>query len=159
MTAMDQFLLKDASEALHRIIIITVPTPTHRGFHSIILHQILVVVTTVLAATIKVVQQPLLRSSGGQCPQERLTDKIPTHPFSHGIAYNFPVNYKSNGTTCLFAAMNILEGKIIGSCYPRHRNIESLKFLRTIDREVPPILDIHTILDNYGTHGHPNVKL
>jgi transposase len=68
-------------------------------------------------------------------------------------------DYKRNGTTCLFAAMNVLEGKVIGSCYPRYRNIEFLKFLRTIDREVPPNLDIHMILDNYGTHGHANVKL
>ena len=68
-------------------------------------------------------------------------------------------DYKRNGTTCLFAAMNVLEGKVLGSCYPRHRNIEFLKFLRTIDREVPRELDIHMILDNYGTHGHPNVKI
>ena len=54
--------------------------------------------------------------------------------------------------------MNVLEGKVLGSCYPRHRNIEFLKFLRMIDREVPSELDIHMILDNYGTHGHPNVK-
>ena len=68
-------------------------------------------------------------------------------------------DYKRNGTTCLFAAMNVLEGKVIGSCYPRHRNIEFLKFLCTIDREVLPNLDIHMILDNYGTHGYANVKL
>ncbi len=47
---------------------------------------------------------------------------------------------------------------MIGSCYPRHRNVEFLKFLRKIDREVPKGLDIHMILDNYGTHNHPNVK-
>jgi len=58
---------------------------------SIIVHQIPVLVTTVLAATIVEAQQPLLRSSGRQCPQERLTDKIPARPLSHGIAYNFPV--------------------------------------------------------------------
>jgi transposase len=68
-------------------------------------------------------------------------------------------DYKRNGTTCLFAARNVLEGKVLGSYYPRHRHIEFLKFLRTIDREVPGKLDIHTILDKYGTHGHPKVKL
>ena len=83
----------------------------------------------------------------------------PGLPMKKGRCGTMTHDYKRNGTTCLFAAMNVLEGKVIGSCYPRHRNIEFLKFLRTIDREVPPNLDIHMILDNYGTHGHPNVKL
>ena len=69
MTVMDQFLLKDAPEALHRSIIITVPTPTHGGFQPVVLHQTPVLVTAVLAATVGVVQQPLLRSPGG--PRER----------------------------------------------------------------------------------------
>jgi len=67
-------------------------------------------------------------------------------------------DYKGNSTTCLFAALNVLEGKVIGSCYPRHRNTEFLKFLRTIDRKMPKSLGIHMILDNYETHNHPNVK-
>jgi transposase len=67
-------------------------------------------------------------------------------------------DYKRNGTTCLFAALNVLEGKVIGSCYPRHRNIEFRKFLRQIDRATPQGLAIHMILDNYGTHNHPKVK-
>ncbi len=83
----------------------------------------------------------------------------PGLPMKKGRCGTMTHDYKRNGTTCLFAAMNVLEGKVIGSCYPRHRNIEFLKFLRTIDREVSPNLDIHMILDNYGTHGHPNVKL
>ena len=82
----------------------------------------------------------------------------PGLPIKKGRCGTMTHDYKRNGTTCLFAAMNVLEGKVIGSCFPRHRNIEFLKFLRTIDREVPPKLDIHMILDNYGTHGHPNVK-
>ena len=67
-------------------------------------------------------------------------------------------DYKRNGTTCLFAALNVLDGTVIGTCYPRHRNAEFLKFLRKIDRETPPGLPLHLILDNYGTHNHPNVK-
>ena len=67
-------------------------------------------------------------------------------------------DYKRNGTTTLFAALDVLTGKVIGECHPRHRNREFLRFLRTIDREVPKRQDIHLILDNYGTHGHPNVK-
>ena len=53
---------------------------------------------------------------------------------------------------CLFAALNVLTGVVIGRCLPRHRNTEFLKFLRIIDREVPKGLQIHLISDNYGTH-------
>ena len=66
-------------------------------------------------------------------------------------------DYKRNGTTTLFAALNVLTGVVIGQCLPRHRNGEFLKFLRTIDRQVPKGLQIHMILDNYGTHTHDNV--
>jgi len=82
----------------------------------------------------------------------------PSLPMKKGRCGTMTHDYNRNGTTCLFAAMNVLEGKVLGSCYPRHRNIEFLKFLRTIDREVARELDIHMILDNYGTHGHPKVK-
>ena len=66
-------------------------------------------------------------------------------------------DYKRNGTTTLFAALNVLTGVVIGQCLPRHRNGEFLKFLRTIDHQVPKGLQIHMILDNYGTHTHDNV--
>ena len=62
---------------------------------------------------------------------------------------------KRNGTTCRFAALNVLDGAVIGACYPRHRHEEFLKFLRKIDRETPHGLALHLILDNYGTHNHP----
>ena len=83
----------------------------------------------------------------------------PGLPMKKGRCGTMTHDYKRNGTTCLFAAMNVLEGKVLGSCYPRHRHQEFLKFLRTIEREVPSELDIHMILDNYGTHSHPNVKI
>lgn len=82
----------------------------------------------------------------------------PGLPMKKGRCGTMTHDYKRNGTTCLFAALNVLEGKVIGTCYPRHRNIEFLKFLRKIEREIPKGLDIHMILDNYGTHNHPNVK-
>ena len=82
----------------------------------------------------------------------------PGLPMKKGRCGSMTHDYKRNGTTCLFAAMNVLEGKVLGSCYPRHRHIEFLKFLRTINREVSEDLDVHMILDNYGTHGHPKVK-
>lgn len=82
----------------------------------------------------------------------------PGLPLKKGRCGTMTHDYKRNGTTCLFAALNVLEGTVIGSCYPRHRNVEFLKFLRKINRETPKKLDLHLILDNYGTHTHPNVK-
>lgn len=82
----------------------------------------------------------------------------PGLPMKRGRCGTMTHDYKRNGTTCLFAALNILEGNVIGSCFPRHRHIEFLKFLRTVDRQVPKKLDIHAILDNYGTHNHPKVR-
>ncbi len=82
----------------------------------------------------------------------------PGLPMKKGRCGTMTHDYKRHGTTCLFAALNVLDGKVIGTCYPRHRHEEFLKFLRKIDRETPRDLDIHLILDNYGTHSHPNVK-
>jgi transposase len=66
-------------------------------------------------------------------------------------------DHKRNGTTTLFAALNVLSGVVIGECRARHRHDEFLKFPRTIDREVPKGLAIHLILDNYATLKHANV--
>jgi transposase len=66
-------------------------------------------------------------------------------------------DYKRHGTTTLFAALNVLEGSVIGQCRPRHRHQEFLRFLRRLDREFSPDLTLHLILDNYGTHTHPTV--
>ena len=79
-------------------------------------------------------------------------------PIKKGRAGTMTHDYKRNGTTTLFAALDVLTGKVIGQCLPRHRHEEFLKFLRTIDREVPNGLQIHLILDNYSTHKHANVK-
>jgi putative transposase len=67
-------------------------------------------------------------------------------------------DYKRHGTTTLFAALNVLNGAILASCKARHRHQEFLSFLREIDKAVPAALNIHCIVDNYGTHKHPNVK-
>jgi transposase len=81
----------------------------------------------------------------------------PSLPMKKGRAGTMTHDYKRNGTTTLFAALNVLTGVVIGQCLQRHRHEEFLKFLRKIDREVPKGLAIHMILDNYGTHKHPNV--
>jgi transposase len=82
----------------------------------------------------------------------------PSLPLKKGRCGTMTHDYKRNGTTTLFAALNVLEGTVIGRCYPRHRHGEFLKFLRTIDRATPAGLDLHLIVDNYATHTHPNVK-
>src|SRR5437867_11719911 len=67
-------------------------------------------------------------------------------------------DYKRNGTTTLFAALSMLDGKVIGDCMPRHRHQEFIRFLKKVDGETPPELDLHLIVDNYATHKHPRVK-
>lgn len=82
----------------------------------------------------------------------------PSLPMVKGRAGTMTHDYKRNGTTTLFAAMNVLTGAVIGQCLPRHRHEEFLKFLKTIDREVPAGLAVHLILDNYSTHKHESVQ-
>src|SRR3989441_2679728 len=67
-------------------------------------------------------------------------------------------DYKRNGTTTLFAALSMLDGKVIGDCMPRHRHQEFIRFLTKIDGDTPSDLDLHLIVDNYATHKHPRVK-
>jgi transposase len=81
----------------------------------------------------------------------------PSLPMKKGRAGTMTHDYKRNGTTTLFAALDVLTGKVVGECFPRHTNREFLKFLRKVDKEVPKGLEVHMILDNYGTHGHDNV--
>jgi transposase len=81
----------------------------------------------------------------------------PTLPMKRGRAATMTHDYKRNGTTTLFAALNVLTGVVIGECLPKHSHTEFLTFLRRIDRAVPKGLHVHLILDNYATHKHPNV--
>ena len=67
-------------------------------------------------------------------------------------------DYKRNGTTCLFAALEVLQGKVVGQCFSRHRYQEFLRFLRRLDTEFPGEGALHLVMDNYGTHKHPNVQ-
>lgn len=83
--------------------------------------------------------QPLLPMKPGQ-PERRTHD------------------YHRHGTTSLFAALDIATGKVIGQCHRQHRHQEFLRFLERIEREVPAELDIHLVLDNYGTHKAPKVQ-
>jgi transposase len=82
----------------------------------------------------------------------------PSLPMKKGRAGTMTHDDKRHGTTTLFAALDVLTGKVIGQCLPRHRHTEFLKFLKTINAEVPAGLEIHLVLDNYSTHKHAKVK-
>lgn len=83
----------------------------------------------------------------------------PGLPLKKGRCGTFTHDYKRNGTTTLFAALNMLDGKVIGQCQSRHRHQEWLKFMRRLDREFRADLTLHVIMDNYGTHKAPAVKV
>jgi transposase len=82
----------------------------------------------------------------------------PGLPMKKGRAGTMTHDYKRNGTTTLFAALNMLDGTVIGECMPRHRHQEFLRFLKRIDKETPADLDLHLIVDNYSTHKTPEVQ-
>src|SRR5207244_2603586 len=79
----------------------------------------------------------------------------PGLPLKKGRCGTLTHDYKRNGTTNLFAALEVLEGRVIGQCFARHRHQEFLKFLRRLDQEFPGKVPLHLVMDNYGTHKHP----
>lgn len=82
----------------------------------------------------------------------------PGLPLKKGRAETMTHDYKRNGTTTLFAALNVLNGQVIGQCQQRHTHVEWLQFLKKIDRETPKDKTLHLIADNYATHKHPVVQ-
>jgi transposase len=82
----------------------------------------------------------------------------PILPLRPGLPERQTHDYERHGTTTLFAALNVLEGTVIGECEPRHRHQEFLNFLDRIDQSVDADLAVHLVLDNYATHKHPEVK-
>ncbi len=89
---------------------------------------------------------------------EALRRTQPPLPTKKGRAATTTHDYQRNGTTTLFAALNVLTGVVTGQCLPRHRNDTFVKFLRRVDRETPKGLKVHLIVDNHATHKHPNVE-
>jgi len=82
----------------------------------------------------------------------------PILPLSFGIPERRTHDYARHGTTSLFAALDVASGQVIGQLHRRHRSTEFLKFLRTIDVAVPRELDVHLVMDNYGTHKTASVR-
>ena len=89
---------------------------------------------------------------------QALDRTAPLLPLRPGIPARQTHDYKRHGTTTLFAALSMLDGKVIGECMPRHRSREFIRFLAKIDAQTPADLDLHLIVDNLGTHKSPAVK-
>ena len=82
----------------------------------------------------------------------------PGLPIRKGRCGTLTHDYKRNGTTTLFAVLEVAAGKVVGQCYARHRHQEFLKFLKRLDAEFPGEITLHLVMDNYGTHKHPRVQ-
>ena len=83
----------------------------------------------------------------------------PGLPMKRGRCGTMTHDYKRNGTSTLFAALNTLTGEVIGECKKRHRHQEFLSFLKTVEKKTPAALELHLIVDNYATHKHEKVKI
>ncbi len=102
-------------------------------------------------------EKALVISADEKSQIQALDRTQPSLPIIPGRCGTMTHDYKRNGTTTLFAAIDMTQGKVIASCMPRHRHQEWIKFLKQIDAETPEDLDLHLIVDNYATHKHPKV--
>ena len=82
----------------------------------------------------------------------------PGLPLKKGRCETMTHDYKRNGTSTLFAALDVQSGEVIGECYKKHRHQEFIKFLKIVEKQAPADLDLHLIVDNYSTHKHEKVK-
>jgi transposase len=103
-------------------------------------------------------QQALVLCVDEKSQIQALDRTQPGLPLKKGRCGTMTHDDKRNGTTTLFAALEVLEGRVVGQCYERHRHQEFLKFLRQLDHEFPGAVPLHLVLDNYGTHTHPKVR-
>jgi transposase len=101
---------------------------------------------------------PLSCRSTKRAKFKRLTEPQPGLPMKKSRRATMTHNYKRHGTTTLFAALNVLDGTVIGRCMQRHRHQEFIRFLNATEAAVPKGKTIHAIVDNYATHKHPKVK-
>ena len=102
-------------------------------------------------------EKALVISADEKSQIQALDRTQPSLPLKPGRCGTMTHDYKRHGTTTLFAAIDMLQGKVIASCMPRHRHQEWIKFLTQIDAETPQDLSLHLIVDNYATHKHPKV--
>lgn len=103
-------------------------------------------------------ENALVLSADEKTSIQALDRTQPGLPLVKGRCGTMTHDYKRNGTTTLFAAMELAQGEVIATCMNRHRHQEWIRFLALIDRRTPPELDLHLIVDNYATHKHEKVK-
>jgi len=103
-------------------------------------------------------EHALVLSVDEKCQIQALDRTQPGLPIKRGRCGTMTHDYKRYGTTTLFAAIDMLEGKVISECMDRHRHQEWIKFLEKIDQQTPPELALHLIIDNYSAHKHPKVQ-
>jgi transposase len=103
-------------------------------------------------------QQAIVLCVDEKCQIQALDRTQPGLPLKKGRCGTMTHDYKRNGTTTLFAALELLQGRVIGQCYARHRHQEWVKFLRRLDEEFPGEGPLHLVMDNYGTHKTPEVQ-
>lgn len=103
-------------------------------------------------------EHALVLSADEKSQIQALDRTQPGLPIKKGRCGTMTHDYKRNGTTTLFAAIEMAQGQVISTCMKRHRHQEWLKFLDLIDKKTPPELDVHLVIDNYATHKHPKVK-
>ena len=106
--------------------------------------------TDVIGLYLNPPQQAIVLCVDEKSQMQALDRTQPGLPLNKGRCGTMTHDYKRNGTTTLFAALETLQGKVIGQCYQRHRHQEFLKFLRTLDQEFPGRVPLHLIMDNYG---------
>src|SRR6266542_2940430 len=120
--------------------------------------QFLEKLTDVVGLYLNPPQQALVLCVDEKSQIQALDRTQPGLPIKKGRCGTMTHDYKRNGTTTLFAALETLQGKVVGECHERHRHQEFLKFLRRLNAEFPGDVPLHLIMDNYGTHKHAKVK-
>jgi transposase len=113
--------------------------------------------TDVVGLYVNPPQQALVLCVDEKSQIQALDRTQPGLPMKKGRCGTMTHDYKRNGTTTLFAALDVLAGRVVGQCYERHRHQEFVKFLRRLDQEFPGDVPLHLVVDNYGTHTHPAV--
>ncbi len=120
--------------------------------------QFLEKLTDVVGLYLNPPQQALVLCVDEKSQIQALDRTQPGLPLKKGRCGTMTHDYQRHGTTTLFAALECLQGRVIGQCYERHRHQEFLKFLQRLDQEFPGQVPLHLVLDNYGTHKHPKVQ-
>jgi transposase len=120
--------------------------------------QFLEKLTDVVGLYLNPPQQAMVLCVDEKSQIQALDRTQPGLPLKKGRCGTMTHDYKRHGTTTLFAALEVLEGRVVGQCFARHRNQEFLRFLRRLDQAFPGPVPLHLVMDNYGTHKHPNVQ-